>query len=90
MRPSRSPERIEAAPDDFTGGNQRIEVGRGVAGDAGGEDLRFEQRGGKRRALEGFDGVKQCVEAAAFLQDALPLGFETREEAGLGGFDFFA
>ena len=56
---------IDAAPDDFAGSDEGIEIGGRIAGDAGGEDLRFEQRGGEGCALQRFDGVEQGVEAAA-------------------------
>ncbi len=69
---------VDAAPDDFTGGDEGIEVGGGVARDPGGQNLRFEQGSGQRRALQGLDSVEEGVEAAALLQNALPV----RAEAG--------
>ncbi len=82
-------EGIDAAPDDFAGGDEGIEVGGRVAGEASGENLRFEQRGGQRRALQRLDSVEQGVEAATALQNALPVGLEAGEKPRLGGLDFF-
>jgi hypothetical protein len=83
------PDGIHAAPHDFSGGDEGIEVGGGIASETSGEDLGFEERRGEGRALEGFDGVEQGVETAAFLKNALPVGFEAGEEARVGGLDFF-
>ena len=58
-------ERLDAAPDHFAGGGERIEIGRVVALDASGEDLGFEDRGGQRRALEVLDRIEQRVEPGA-------------------------
>ena len=51
---------LDAGPGHFAGGDQGIETGGIVAGDARGQDGRFKQRCGQRRALQAFDGVEQA------------------------------
>ena len=58
-------ERLEAAPDDFAGGEQRVEVRALIAFDARGQNLRFDARCRQRRALQRFDDVEQRVETLA-------------------------
>ena len=87
-------EGLDAGPCDFAGGDERIEVSGVVAGDACGEDGRFEQRGGDGRALQVFDGVEERVEmrgtAAARREQSLPVGEEAGEGVLLDRFDFAA
>ena len=73
-------ERLDAAPDDFAGGGQRVEIGGVVALDARREDLALEDRRRQRRALQVLDRIEQRVEAGAPPDDALPGGEEARED----------
>ena len=73
---------LDAGPCHFARGDQRVEAGRIVAGNARGQDGRFKQRCGNGRALQALDGIEQRIEmcgtAAARREQALPV----REEAG--------
>ena len=83
-------ERFEAAPDDFAGGEQRVEVRALIVFDARRQDFRFDARCRQRRALQRFDDVEQRVEALARTRQALPCGDEASEHRGLDRFDLAA
>jgi len=88
MRPSRSPS--ESKPHQTTSpAAMRVSRSAGSSGRGGRGGFAIEERGGERRALEGFDGVEKGIKAATFLQNALPVGFEAGEETRIGGLDFF-
>ena len=53
---------FDAGPGDFAGGDERVEAGGRVVGDARGKDGGLDQRCGQRRALQALDGVEQRVE----------------------------
>ena len=67
-------DRLDAAPDDFARGAQRIEIGGLVALDARRQDLGFEDRRRQRRALQVLDRVEQRIEAGRRRTSALPAG----------------
>ncbi len=94
MRPSRSPMRLDAGPGHFARGDERIEAGWFVAGDARGQDGRLEQRRGNGRALQALDGIEQRIEmrwtAAARREQALPVGEEAGQRVLLHGLDLAA
>ena len=55
-------ERLDAHPDDFAGGHQRVEHRRLVVVDARRQDLALEHRRRERRALQLLDRVEQRLE----------------------------
>ena len=85
---------LNAGPGDFAGGDQRVEAGRSVVGDARGQDGRLEERCGERRALQAFNGVEQGVEmrvpAVPRRKQALPVGEEAGQRVLFDGLDFAA
>ena len=85
---------LNAGPGHFAGGDECVETGWIVAGNARGQDGRLEQRGGNGRALQVFDGVEQRVEmgrtAAARREQPLPVREKARERVLLHRLDFAA
>ena len=85
---------LDAGPGHFAGGDQRVEAGGVIVGDARGQDGRLEQRCGKGRALQAFNGIEQRVKmrmrAAARGEQALPVGEEAGQRVLLDGLDFAA
>ena len=65
---------LDAGPCDFAGGDERVEAGGVVAGDARGQDGGFKQRCGDGRALQAFDGVEQARRDARDRCDAARAG----------------
>src|SRR5258708_2639722 len=82
--------RLDAGPDDLAGGAERVEIGRFVAVNARGQDLRLEDRGRQRSTLQRFDHFEEPFEPAAFLGYELPVVDEPDVGLRLDRLDFFA
>ena len=80
-------ERLHAHPRDLARGDQVIEVGRLVTGDARREDLGLDERGGQWSTLELVDGIEQCVEPEPRPGHSLPRRGEAPERLLLDGLD---
>ena len=81
---------VDPAPDDFPRCDQRVQIRGRIARDTIRQELRLQERSGKRCALKGLDRIKKGIEASALLQNALPVSFEACEEARLGGLDLLS
>ena len=81
-------ERLDADPDHFARGGDRIEIGRVVDLEARRQNLGFQNRCRKRSALQLLVRIEQGVGAAAAADNALPRGREPAERGGGDGFDF--
>ena len=77
-------------PEDLTGCAQRIEVRGPVASHAGREDLRFEDGGVDREALELLDRPEEGVDTPPRRRHSLPLGVEASQRRGLDGLHLLA
>src|SRR2546430_314917 len=80
-------QRFHADPHDLACRDDGVEVCGIVSIDPGGKDLRLENRGWQRCALQLLDGVEQRVGAASSLYDALPRRRETAERRLIDRFD---
>ena len=87
-------DRLDAGPRHFAGGNQRVEAGGCVVGDARGQNRSLKQRCGQRRALQVLDRIEQRIEmrrpAAARREQALPVREEARQRVLLHRLHFAA
>ena len=72
-----------ADPDDLARGAQRVEVGRLVLGQAGGEDVALERRGDQRRALQLAETSTSASSPRRPAPDAVPAGQEAGQGAGV-------
>ena len=61
-------ERFDSAPDDFAGGDQRVEIAGRIICDARGRISRSTRDAGSGAPCRIFDRVEQRVEAAARLR----------------------
>ena len=81
---------VDTAPDDFARRDQRVQIRGRIARDTSRQELRLQERSGKRYALKGLDRIEKGIEASALLQNALPVSFEAGEKARLGGLDLLS
>ncbi len=76
-------DRLYAGPRHFAGGDERVEPGGRVIGNARGQNRSLQQRSRQRCALQVFNRIEQRVEmrrtAAPRRQQSLPVSEEARQ-----------
>ena len=83
-------ERLDAAPDDFAGGDEGVEVGGRVVRYSCWKNAALQNRCGQWRALQVLDRIEQRVETSARLENALPMGLQAGEHLLLDRLDLFS